>query len=241
MYRRRNRRSEERRKAIAKFLFKAFLGGAAFALTAYYAYETGVRVTQVEEGSLGARLSDTLQTVHEQERRVVDIRTRLDEVSRERDELRALYDQIHPSEEMQAVTLALRERLAQGVKPDRLLFAIRAAANPKSCATLPSRRVIVRTPNQGAEGAGSTVRLGDVVNLTLEGEGGNGGKENWFDPDRPVTLRLSGAGIRPRDISATLPIEDAVTVRGDDEMHFIVRPSPQHRGFVDIVVERCRL
>ena len=139
------------------------------------------------------------------------------------------------------MTLAMRERLAQGVKPERLLFAIRAAANPKSCAQLPPRRVAVRTPRHGEEPVGNTVRLADVVSLTLEGEGGNGGKENWFDPDRPVTLRLSGAGIQTRDISAPLPIEDAVTVRGDDEVHFIVRPSPQHRGFVDVVVERCRL
>ena len=97
MYRRRNRRSEERRKAIAKFLFKAFLGGAAFALTAYYAYETGVRVTQVEAGSMEVRLSDTLQTVREQETRIDEIRTRLDEVSRERDALRSIFDLIHPS------------------------------------------------------------------------------------------------------------------------------------------------
>jgi hypothetical protein len=239
MSRRRSRRNEERRRQIFTFLLKLVLGGGAFALLIYYAYEVGYRVNQGELANLRQQVTDNADAAAKAREQADGDRAALNEMKKQADGLRALYEQAKPSDEIRDLTALLRARMNEGMDPKRLAYVIKSAPVPKQCETLPVKRFMVRTPNAKTPNSAYSLRLEDQLELSADGIGGNDGREQWFDPDRPLRLHMAGAG-RSGDLSSKLPIEQAVNLRPNVELHFTITASVA-RGYADVASERCEM
>lgn len=237
MSRRRSRRNEERRRAFFVAVFKLALVAGAFGLVAWYSYEVGYRVAKGEVASLQDQVHGLTEAAKSQEEQAVGAHAALLEAQKQLQEMRTLYDQVKPSDEMREIDAEARARLAAGVDARRLALLIRAAQKPQACETAVTKRFLVRTPRYKGPAANAMVRLSDMVTLSADGLGGNDGREQWFDPDRPVKLHISSNGGKDEDITAKLPIERVVQVKNAD-VHFTVMASTS-RGFIDVTSERC--
>lgn len=239
MSRRRSRRNEERRRQIFAILFKLILGGGTFVLLVYYAYEVGYRVNQGELAALRQQAADSAGDAAKAREQADGDRAAINELRRQDESLRALYERDKLSDELKDLVALLRTRMAEGADAKRLAYIIRSAPVPRQCETLPAKRFLVRTPNARPPNTAYFLRLDDQLELSADGVGGGGGHEQWFDPDRPLRLHVAGAG-HAAELSGKLPIEQVVTLRPNVELHYTVIASVA-RGYVDVVSERCEM
>lgn len=237
MNRRRSRRSEERRQRLLIGLVKLLVVVGAFAFTAYYAYEVGFRVAQRETGSLRENLEKAEINLKEEQAKVEADHYALDEAKKQADDFKSLYDQVKPTDDIRDLTAIMRSKLASGMNPRRLAFVIKSAQNPHDCEGLGTKRFLVRTPRYKGPEATTMVRFDDVVTITADGAGGNGGHEQWFDPESPVKVHVAAAGAKDAELGGNLPVEYAVAVR-NSEYHFTISAA-NARGWVEVVTERC--
>jgi len=221
------------------FLVKLVLGIGAFGLLVFYAYEVGYRVAQGELASLREQLSAANDQSSKAREQADGDRAALNELRKQSDELRGLYEQSKPSDEIKDLTALIRARMAEGLEPKRLAFIIKTAPVPRQCETLPVKRFLVRTPKTKGANTATSVRLDDQVEVSADGIGANDGREQWFDPDRPVRLHVAGTG-HAAELSGKLPIEQAVMLRPAQELHYTVTASVS-RGYADVASERCEL
>ena len=237
MSRRRSRRNEERNRAIFLWLFKAVVVVGALGFIAYYSYEVGKRVDKAETSSLEEKLSEATERVRVLQDQAETNTATLAETRKQSDELKALYDQVRPDSELSSLIALLRGKLASGMTPNRLAFVIKSAQNPRNCDDAVSRRFLVRTARYKGADTSTMLRFSELVTLSAEGAGANGGREQWFDPDLPIKLHISAVGLRDDEIAGPLPLEYAVATRGS-EFHFVVSKGAS-RGFVDVTSQRC--
>ena len=101
MTRRRSRRGEDRRRRLLLGLGKLLLVLGAFALTAYYSYEVGFRVTQGEVSALKDELQTAENTLKARLAEAAAGQSALDEERRQAEAFKSLYEQVKPSEDMQ--------------------------------------------------------------------------------------------------------------------------------------------
>jgi hypothetical protein len=240
MNRRRSRRNEERRRHIFIVLLKLILGGGAFGLLIFYAYEVGYRVNQGELTTLREQVSGSQEQAAKAREQADGDRAALNELRKQDGELRALYEQSKPSDDLKDLMVLVRTRMADGMEPKRLAFVIKSAPVPRQCEVLPVKRFLVRTPKAKAPNAAGSAHLDDQLELSADGIGGNDGREQWFDPDRPLRLHVAGGASRMAEISGKLPIEQAVLLRPGLELHYTVTASVS-RGYADVASERCEL
>ncbi len=239
MYRRKSRRNEERRRGIYKNVAKIIIAFGLLGVTAYYAYDTGVRVAQNEGEGLREKLDEAKEELRVLERRLDAETALLEQAKKESQSFKDLYEQVKPDDEISDLTAALRQRLSEGIGADRLLFAIKWAKRSGGCVAQPDRRFAVRTPRYSGSLSDTTVRVADSILLTIEGAGVADGREVGFDANQPVNLKMSGDAFGSRQISAKLPIEETVPIMGG-EVRFTIRPSGIP-GFVEVKSQRCGL
>lgn len=237
MPRRRSRRSEERRQRLLIGLFKLLVVVGVFSFTAYYAYEVGFRVAQREAGALKDALEKAEDSVKEAQSQVEADHAAMAEVQKQADDFKALYEQVKPTDDIRELTAILRAKLATGMDPHRLSFVIKSAQNPHDCEVLGTKRFLVRTPRYRGPEATTMVRFDDVVTISADGIGANGGHEQWFDADSPIKVHVAAQGSKNTDLSGNLPVEYAVAVR-NSEYHFTISAA-NVRGWVEVVTERC--
>jgi hypothetical protein len=237
MTRRRSRHSEERRQRLFIFLFKLSLVAAAFGLTAYYAYEAGSRVAQAEVRSLKEELQKATDSATSRQQRAESDQTALLQAQKQAEDFKTLYEQVKPTDEVRQLTALLHNKMAAGVDARRLEFVIGQAENPRGCKQLATKRFLVHTPRFKGPPAITLVSFDDNVTISAEGAGGNGGQEQWFDPERPVKIHLATQdGSKDADVAGKLPLEHALVIR-DNEYHF--RLTAGVRGWLDVATERC--
>ncbi len=237
MQRRRSRRREENRRLFFVGLFKLALVLGAFGLSAYYAYEAGFRVAQAQVGSLRQDLQRAVASAEAEKGQVQAEQTALAESKKQADDFKSLYEQAKPTDDMKELTDLMRAKLAGGMQARRLAFVIRSARNPHDCEMLGSRRFLVRTPRYRGPAAQTSVRFDELVTISADGAGANGGHEQWFDPERPVKVRVAASGTKVTELTGTLPIEHAIAVR-NSEYHFTMSAA-NARGWVEVNTERC--
>lgn len=237
MIRRRSRRSEERRRAFLVALFKLSMALGLGGVALWYAYEVGYKVAQGEVGTLHDQLQQANDEIRKQTDQAMGARAALAETQKQTDELRSQYELVRPSDDMKDILSLVRAKLAEGMDPKRLALVIRSARNPRECDAPVIKRFLVRTPHYKGAPTNTAVRLADVVTVSADGIGANGGKESWFDPDMPVKLHIAADGTKSSEITGKLPLEQLVAVK-NVEVHFTVSLSA-NRGFVEVASERC--
>lgn len=240
MQRRRSRRNEERRRHLIGLILKFIVGIGTFGMVVFYAYEVGYRVAQGEVASLKDQLSDANTSLSKIREQAEGDRAALNEQRKQADDLRGLYEQTKPSDDMKDIVSLAKNRIADGVEPKRLAFAIKSAPSPRQCETLPVKRFLVRTPKVKGPSTTMAVRLDDALEISADGIGGNDGREQWFDPDRPVRLHMAQPGQKDGEIGGKLPVERSIMLHTNSELHFTVTASVS-RGYADVASERCEL
>jgi len=239
MSRRRSRRNEERRRHLFGIFLKLILGGGAFGLLVFYAYEVGYRVAQGEVASLHEQVTASTDLAAKAREQADGDRAALNELRKQTDELRTLYEQSKPSDDLKDLIGLIRTRMADGLEAKRLAFVIKSAPVPRQCEVQPVKRFLVRTPKSKGPNTAGSVRLDDQVELSADGIGGNEGREQWFDPDRTIRLHVAAPG-HAVELSGKLPIEQAVMLRPNLELHYTVTASVS-RGYADVASERCEM
>jgi len=144
-----------------------------------------------------------------------------------------------------------RERIAAGVRPERVASALQRSENAKNCEPPAARRLTVRVPplppvpvSPGTRAAPQPVipqpaSIGEQLTLLVEGQStrdGNGQPLPVFDPAEAVQLRLVAAGAKLPDVEGKLPLSH-VFFTGAWEYRLAV--SAAQRGQVAVVIERC--
>lgn len=233
MARRRTRRNEQGWQ-LPYTLFKLALGAAVFAATAFYAYEVGQRLALEEVAAARQQIERLTEAETSRRDELARVQTQLDETRRRADEVQALYAKVAPSEDMKELTAALKAKLEGGLDAKRLAFVISQAERPRKCGAEEIKRFMVRTAK--FDGASTSVRFSDLITVTAEGVGGNDGAEQWFDPEKPITVHFTALGGKDVQASGKLPLHHALVLKGG-EYRFTV--SAGARGFIEVTGDRC--
>jgi hypothetical protein len=152
---------------------------------------------------------------------------------------RSRYETEVPKGEIIPIIEAARERLEAGVGPERLAGIIARTPEKRVCDSAPERkRFIVKTPLYSGEA--SQVAFADGA-LTITGTGESavdrsGNLEAWYDPSKPVTIRVAIEGREPLMLDGQLPLAHSV-VYGANEYEIAVREGAQ--SFVIVSALRC--
>ncbi len=132
----------------------------------------------------------------------------------------------------------IRQRRADGVDAERLELVIGAiplarVCNPRST----TKRFTVATPTA----AGGAARFAEVsVTVTAAGEpatDAEGSPEPWFEPARPITVRIARAGAETEERSGRLPLGHSLVV---DDVEYLFGLAAGDRGLVEVTFRRCR-
>ena len=161
--------------------------------------------------------------------------------ARER-EWRDRHSQEVPTGKAKDLLALIQAHLAAGANPERLELFISAGARPPVCDNDPrTKRFLVRTPLY--EGPNDAVTFAaNTLTVTAAGESAidaAGNREAWFDPSKPITLRVIALDGRRSETAGPLPLHHAV-VSGDWEYRFSV-VNGASRGFVRVTADRCAI
>lgn len=131
----------------------------------------------------------------------------------------------------------LRARLEEGVNPERLSFAIKAARPPQNCTDPQVKRFVASTPNY--QGPDSQVEIKGGVFVLGEGtsaKSDDGAPEAWYNPAKPVKITIKTQAGKSKSKKKTLPFSDTM-IAGDKEYRFTF--SEGTRSFVKVTYDSC--
>ena len=161
--------------------------------------------------------------------------------ARER-EWRDRYNQDVPTGKAKDLLALIEAHLGAGANPERLELFINAATRLPVCDNLPrTKRFLVRTPLYAGPNDAVTF-ASNTLTVTAVGESAtdtDGNPEAWFDPSKPITLRVSALDGRLNETVGSLPLHHAV-VSSDSEYRFSV-VNGADRGFVHVTADRCAI
>ena len=239
-----------RRSQFVRLLLGVLLLGAILALLTL-AYMVGLREQAME--------------LEEQQREVQALRLTLERERQARAEVTAARDaalidaaglrqriqnEVPVGVAKQMLDLA-RERIAAGVRPERVASALQRSENAKNCEPTAARRLTVRSPLPTPQPVPPGTRappapvipqptaIGEQLTLLVEGQAARdaGGQPlPVFDPAEPVQLRLVAGGAKLPDVEGKLPLSH-VLFTGAWEYRLVL--SAAQRGQVTLVIERC--
>lgn len=233
MARRRNRRGQQSWHIWFK-LFKLALLLAGVGATGFYGYEVGQRLALEEVAALRHDIEGLTAAEAERRAEAASLQSELEATRKRADEFEAKYAAIAPTDETRDILAAVRAKLDAGLDAKRLAFVIQSAERPRRCGGEDTKRFMVKTPRY--DGNSTWVRFADLITVTAEGAGGNDGSEQWYDPDKPVTVHFTAIGGKDTQVSGKLPLQHSMVLKGG-EYRFTIAPGA--RGFVEVTGDRC--
>lgn len=229
------KRARERRNRFLKAVFYFSLLCAAGA----YGYFEG----QAEADRQVAIVEDQVKELSRENNRLNDLtRAATDKQSTALAEARAWrkkFENEIPTGATLEILELVRQRVENGLEPERLITLISLAQNNQNCNPAPeTKRFIVNTPlftqisNSISLAEGSiTVTADGVSTLNEEGK-----PEAWYDPSKPVALTFTQLGGSSEKVEGVLPLHKSI-VFGSNEYRFSVLNGKQ--SFANISATRC--
>ena len=150
------------------------------------------------------------------------------------------YAEDAPHGATQQIMALVKERLENGVSPDRVAFLVAMARNDPDCEqATDNRRFLIQTPL--TKGANSAVSFSNDT-ITVTGQGlpsrdENNDLQTWFDPAQNVEILFTVIGGQAHQREGKLPLHYSMTT-GDTEHRFTIKTG-QNRGFVVVTEQRC--
>ncbi len=230
----RGRRQRRRRAwwAALRWLFVLAVIGSAGA----YSYNLGGELALQEVRVLEARIGELTDEKSQLQSRLDGVRRAIREATARANELEAEV----PSDQEKQLLGTIRNRLSDGVDPERLAFVLDAVSNTPECFGEPTtRRFIVRTELSGT--GNDTVSFADqTILVTAKGESSlneAGQLQSWFDPAQPVAAIFRHIDGTETKAEGVLPMTHSVVV-GDVEYRFALKAG--QRSFLEVTADSCR-
>jgi len=229
-------RRQRRRRQIKTISVLAVLGGLGL-----LSYQSGKTLSERELRRAEQEVSRLVARVAELERQNAGAKEAVATAQRQMGEWQQRYRKDIPQGERKALLGLVDEQLRHGAKPDRLGFLISAASQEEKCDGKPvTKRFIVRTPLH--DGANVSVRFADdALTVTADGESAHDAQGRvlaWYDPAKPIKLKLVRLGGRTEELSGKLPLHHKILLNGSELRLSAVAGSAQ--GFVNVTADRCR-
>lgn len=205
--------------AIGVFLgigYSSYQGGSMLARSEVTALEGDIR-----------RLTAQLETARMENDR---LRVELSQTRQGADALKRRYDADVPSGGLAGLVSLVRERLAAGVRDDRLAQVLRDTENARPCeGRFTRKRFAIQTGNAGNDDGASLLEGLIQVSVTAA----NGGD----DPARAATVTISRAwSSQPIKVTG-MPVRQAIQIN-NIEMKLVVEPSDL-RGYATATLSLC--
>ncbi|MFT6558056.1 MULTISPECIES: hypothetical protein [Sneathiella] len=229
------KRARERRNRFLKTVFYLALLSAAGA----YGYFEG----QAQADRRVANVEDQVKVLSLKNQRLTD-QTR-DALEKQNSALaeargwRHKFEQEIPTGATLEILELVKQRVDEGLDPERLITLIGLAQNQQNCDPTPeTKRFIVNTPIYTQ--IGNSISLADG-SITVTGNGistlnAEGKPEAWYDPAKPVSITFTKIGGKSEKVEGVLPIHKSV-VFGGKEYRFSILSGKQ--SFASISATRC--
>ncbi|MEK9662205.1 MAG: hypothetical protein VW644_10805 [Alphaproteobacteria bacterium] len=231
----RQRRAERQRRWR---VIRGFLIVGGLAVYSFIAYQTGAEISHGRIAGLESEIARLAARESELGERGARLEVELAAVRNDLAQWQTRYDADVPSGKAHDLMLQTEALLDDGVAADRIARMIAAAGARLDCSGDPAtRRFLVRTPIYS--GANDAVNAITVTARGASASNSAGQPEAWFDPAKPVTLRVSTLGGESSEATGLLPLHHAV-LWDDAEYRFSVVAAGQ-RGFVLASADRCDL
>ncbi len=133
----------------------------------------------------------------------------------------------------------IRERLDEGMDPERLRFILESARPPRNCVDAAIKRFVVIIPNYKGPESGITLGEDDVISVAGKGiaaKNDEGEDEAWFDPAKPVSITFSTSSGLSETKEGVFPIYHSLVV-GDKEYRFTIDEGTQ--SFAKVTFDHC--
>lgn len=227
-----------RRSVIQRTVHQAFTVLACVAVLAL-AYNFGQNHGNAEFYANRNELVELRNSKIEMEKQIVNLRAETLTAQTRLQELEKQYQADIGDTNIRSFNRLLRERLASGVKPERLQQVIAATSNTRNCSSPETKRFIVATPLSKNDKSSQVTFGSGLITITANGASAtnpNGGRESWFDPKQPVNIQFNVRDGKAVTKTAPLPIEHSV-IQGSTEYRFTVNPSS--RSYAEVVADQC--
>ena len=229
-----------RRSRIALVAVKWSLLGGLIAGAAYLAHLSGFHLAEAQSGNLRDQVEDLTARLETTQRERERLARELGTATARAEELRKRYESDVPSGAISDLLRVTRERLAAGVKPERLAGLIAVAENARKCDDKPvSKRFLVRSgpQRQSNDSAAFADRQIMVSAVGSPATDGSGRAEIGYDPSKPVTVTFTRIGGAETTASGVLPLQHAVVIK-DVEYRFVIATGDS-RSFAIATADSC--
>ncbi len=233
MPRRRSRRGPQSWSIWFK-LFKLGLFLATIGAASFYAYQVGQRLALEQVDGLRRQIADLTTAEASAKDQATKLAASLEETKKRADDYQAKYEQVAPSDDVQTLLGLMKAKMAAGIDAKRLAFVIQQADRPHRCTQAVTKRFMVRTAK--FDGGSTWVRFNDLITVSAQGVGGNGGTAQWFDPDKPLAVKFTAIGGKETQVDGKLPLQHSMVLK-NGEYRFTVTAGA--RGFVEVTGDRC--
>lgn len=169
---------------------------------------------------------------------VTQLRTQVETLQIHYKQLEQRYTAEVPTGDLKTLSDLAREQLSDGIAAQRLAFVIQSARPPRNCSEAQQKRFVVKTPSY--KGPDSAVSFGNgLITVTAEGTaaiGASGNAEAWYDPSKPVKVRMIQIGGKEIIKEQLLPIHHSIVI-GNKEYRFTVAAGD--RSFISVTSDSC--
>lgn len=143
-----------------------------------------------------------------------------------------------PTGELARLGQLVAERLKSGMDANRLAFVIQQVQVQRNCQPAESKRFTLATPL--LKGGNRTVSFANgTVTLTGEGQSArdkDGNPESWFDPNQPVTIKITAMGGKTATATGVLPLHQSLVI---DSTEYRFTITSGQRSFAEVTADRC--
>ena len=223
-------------------LFRWILVVSFLAALGVAAYVVGSDLARQEVADLRETNRELTERLAEQSQRGNRLRALAEAAQKSERDWRRRYAEEVPSSATKELVIQIQNHLAGGADPNRIALFVDAGARPPICdGAATTKRFLVRTPLYA--GANDSVSFANsALTVTAIGQSAtdaDGNPEAWFDPAKPLTLRIVAIGGELTESAGPLPLHHAV-VWGGAEYRFSV-VNGDSRGFVYVTADRCAI
>lgn len=231
------KRYRQRSRERLSFLIKASLVIAVICLVAVW---VGKNYGSGETSSLEQKVSSQDKKIESLQEELLSVRADSQTAISRYIQLREEVSKELPNEgPLRELVALIRERLDEGMDPERLRFIVQSARPPRNCTDAATKRFVVQTPNY--KGPKSGVSLGDNDVISVLGKGlaakdSEGEGEAWFDPAKPVAITFATDSGLSETKKGVFPIYHSLVV-GDKEYRFTIDEGTQ--SFAKVTFDHC--
>lgn len=228
------RRRHQQRTQLYRSIFVVF----GIIVVLYGSFRLGFESSKANQSLMIQELGTLKDAKSKLEQEAVELRASTMTAVKRFEELERQYQNDIGDENIRKLVILLKERLAAGIKPDRLMTILSKAENIRQCSTPETKRFILKTDvSRGPASSNSFANSSIIVTGTGQPTvNDKGAKESWFDPAQPVSIQFKTNTGEETKAEGVLPLHHSI-VQGNAEYRFTI--SKGARSFIEISADQC--